>query len=213
MKKIGILILLAVLLTGCNNLVSNDSSENSNQTQENESSNNESNNSSNLLLSNFTIYKTNGINSDINQKEVFTNHDIILITNEDQKEQTINSYVDDYNGDVASLTETVIGNNLNFFNESAIVVVPFVHSSSETDIDLQSLTFYVENSKFELLFNLFSPEYLDMDLQVTFFVIKIPLLELELVDKDLAQGYISVLNTRDDSSRSLYYPLTNLNTN
>ena len=92
-----------------------------------------------------------------------------------------------------------------YFKTNALVICPFVYSSSERDIALTDCYVDAKENSLNLHFSLYSPEYVDNDLWIEFFLLEIKKESLSGAD-DLT-GKIHVLNTRDNSNRSAYYGL------
>ena len=92
-----------------------------------------------------------------------------------------------------------------YFEANSIVVCPFVYSSSERDIELTNCYVDAKENSLNLHFSLYSPEYVDNDLWIEFFLLEIK--KESLVGADNLTGKIHVLNTRDNSNRSAYYGL------
>lgn len=92
-----------------------------------------------------------------------------------------------------------------YFEANTLVICPFVYSSSERDIALADCYVDAKENSLNLHFSLYSPEYVDHDLWIEFFLLEIK--NESLAGADNLTGKIHVLNTRDNSNRSAYYGL------
>lgn len=130
-----------------------------------------------------------------------TEEDVVLVTSADALTPTINSYIDPFH-DV--LNEKVSGLDVpSVFNEHVLLIVPFIYASSEQNISVQGVYLNVSNNETRIVFNIYSEEFNDADINVMFYFIEIA--------KDYAEDLstttfsVAVLNTFNYTNRSVYY--------
>ncbi|HOE53872.1 MAG TPA: hypothetical protein PK460_01830 [Bacilli bacterium] len=128
--------------------------------------------------------------------------DIVYIDSQLALDATINQYADDAHPVLSTLT-SVIRNNAEFFSESVLIIVPFAHTSTEEGIELTQIEFGSKEQPTKLRFDIYSPEFNDMDTLVTFHLVTIGEWASDLLSESAFK--ISVHNTFDNSNKSVFY--------
>lgn len=130
--------------------------------------------------------------------------DIILVKTHNELTTSINKYAPEAH-EVLNDATNHIQEDSNYFDEQIVLIIPFAHTSSETDIALTKIEQIDGHQPTNLYFDIFSPEFNDMDLLVEFHIATLGLWVLEMIEFNPFQ---IVINNLDDNSRgSVYYPI------
>lgn len=130
--------------------------------------------------------------------------DIVYIDSQLALDTTINKYADGAHPALNTLTSD-IKNDEEFFSEFVLLIVPFAHTSTEEDIELTQIEFGSNAQPTKLRFDLYSPEFNDMDTLVTFHLVTIGEWASDLLSDSAFK--IIVHNTYDGSNKSVFYNL------
>lgn len=158
-----------------------------------------------IQLKNLSVVSTREYIAESEQRDVLTEHDIVLINDLAQKEIALTNYSNEYQEELRKLIDSTIEKQQSYFDLKSIAIVPFIYSSSETNIELKLLEFDIGANTFCVSFELYSPELLDMDLMVKFYLVEIQKDELKGVQLETVKGIVTVFNTRNETNHSLYY--------
>jgi len=156
-----------------------------------------------MVKPNSVLFFNSSVSNDLGEKLI--RNDISLVSSEEQLKKIIEEYSAEYVEEINRLAKQLINGQSNYFSEKVLIIVPFVHTSTETDIKIKDVKFVSDTNEFEVYFELFSPKYNDMDLLVKFYVAEITKEEIKEVDLELAHGKIVVNNTRNGVKKSVYY--------
>ncbi|MFA5687405.1 MAG: hypothetical protein GX794_01430 [Acholeplasmataceae bacterium] len=130
--------------------------------------------------------------------------DIVLVKTHNELLASINKYAIEAHDVLNDVTRHIQVDD-NYFDEQIVLIIPFAHTSSEKDIALTKVEQIDGWQPTNLYFDIFSPEFNDMDLLVEFHVATLSIYVLEMIEPNPFQ---IVINNLDDSSRgSVYYPL------
>lgn len=158
-----------------------------------------------IQLKNLSVVSTREYSAESEQRDVLTEHDIVLINDLAQKEVALISYSNEYQEELRKLIDSTTEKQQSYFDLKSLAIVPFIYSSSETNIELKLLEFDIGANTFCVSFELYSPELLDMDLMVKFYLVEIQKDELKGVQLETVKGIVTVFNTRNETNHSLYY--------
>ncbi|HOE53865.1 MAG TPA: hypothetical protein PK460_01795 [Bacilli bacterium] len=128
--------------------------------------------------------------------------DIIFVDSHNSLNMTITKYAEEAQPTLNDLTFEIKDND-DFFDDNVLLIVPFAHTSSETEISLEGLDIAGNNEPTKIHFDIFSPEFNDMDVLVQFNVVVIGTWASESLNKGLFE--IIVHNTLDNSNKSVFY--------
>lgn len=128
--------------------------------------------------------------------------DIVYVNSHVTLDETINKYADDAHPVLRTLTSD-IKNDAEFFNEFVLLIVPFAHTSTEKEIELAQIELGSNAQPTKLHFELYSPEFNDMDTLVTFHVLAIGNWASDFLSESTFK--IIVHNTFDSSNKSVFY--------
>lgn len=92
-----------------------------------------------------------------------------------------------------------------FFENKFLIVAPFLYSSSDKERKIKELKFNNEEKKFEVIFELYSPEFHDTDIYVEFHITALSKNDVEKIDLYSTFGGIIIYNTRNGSDKCSYY--------
>ncbi len=128
--------------------------------------------------------------------------DIVFVDSHNTLNVTITKYAEEAQPTLNDLTFAIKEDD-GFFIDNVLLIVPFAHTNSETDISLEAIDIAENDEPTKIHFDIFSPEYNDMDVLVQFNVVVIGTWASESLNNGLFE--IIVHNTLDNSNKSVFY--------
>lgn len=144
---------------------------------------------------------TAGVDIDLGQ-DVYTHFDLTYATSTNELQNEISKYHDDYQTIINPLITSILANEA-YFTDNNVALVPFMFSSSETNITLNAVNEHAENNTTVFEISLYSPLENDMDLNVMFYVVTLPKVTYNITLNNNLE--IKISNTRDSEAGSMYY--------
>lgn len=138
-------------------------------------------------------------------RDYYNRNNVYLISDSTLIQQAINKYDSTYSRDIADMINQTVNAKENFFAHNILVISPFLFSSSEEPIEITKINTNPTNNEFVITFSLYTPEYIDMDIRLQFYLLEVRRENISTLYLDNATERFIIENKIDKQDRSAYY--------